>query len=104
MMSLPLKINPHQISSRKDFYETQFIRQIILRHAICITFLISVGAQAANLKIGPKGEQLLFDKTSLMVKAGEKVKLTLNNTSGMQHNWVLVMPGDLRPKLGPTRS
>lgn len=60
---------------------------------ICITFLISVGAQAANLKIGPKGEQLLFDKTSLTVKAGEKVKLTLNNTSGMQHNWVLVMPG-----------
>lgn len=60
--------------------------------AICILF-ISSGAQAATLKIGTKGEQLLFDKTTLTVKAGEKVNLTLNNTSGMQHNWVLVMPG-----------
>jgi len=59
---------------------------------MCI-LLVSLGAQAATLKIGPKGEQLLFDKTTLTVKAGEKVKLTLNNTSGMQHNWVLVMPG-----------
>ncbi len=49
--------------------------------------------EAATLTIAPKGEQLLFDKTSLTVKASEKVKLTLKNTSGMQHNWVLVAPG-----------
>ena len=57
------------------------------------TLLMASAVEAATLKIAPKGEQLLFDKTSLTVKAGEKVKLTLNNTSGMQHNWVLVMPG-----------
>lgn len=57
------------------------------------TFLMASVAEAATLKIAPKGEQLLFDKTSLTVKAGEKVKLIFNNTSGMQHNWVLVKPG-----------
>lgn len=61
--------------------------------SIFLPLLIASAAEAATLKIAPKGEQLLFDKTSLTVKAGEKVKLTLNNTSGMQHNWVLVMPG-----------
>jgi plastocyanin len=49
---------------------------------ICILLIFS-GAQAATLKIGPKGEQLMFDKTTFTVKAGEKVELTLNNTSGM---------------------
>lgn len=50
--------------------------------------------EAATLKIATKGEQLMFDQTSFTVKAGEKVKLTFNNTSaGMQHNWVLVAPG-----------
>lgn len=58
-----------------------------------LTFLIISTAEAATLKIAPKGEQLLFDKTSFTVKAGEKVKLTFNNTSAMQHNWVLVKPG-----------
>ncbi len=61
--------------------------------SVFATLLMASAAEAATLKIAPKGEQLLFDKTSLTVKAGEKVKLTLNNTSGMQHNWVLVMPG-----------
>lgn len=61
--------------------------------SVFFTLLMASAAEAATLKIAPKGEQLLFDKTSLTVKAGEKVKLTLNNTSGMQHNWVLVMPG-----------
>ncbi len=57
------------------------------------TLLVASAAQAATLKISPKGEQLMFDQTSFTVKAGEKVKLTFNNTSGMQHNWVLVAPG-----------
>ena len=61
--------------------------------AALFAFLLTSGAEAATLKIAPKGEQLLFDQTSFSVKAGEKVKLTLNNTSGMQHNWVLVTPG-----------
>lgn len=67
----------------------------ILNFFVCVffTFAILSSAEAATLKIAPKGEQLLFDKTSFTVKAGEKVKLTLNNTSSMPHNWVLVAPG-----------
>ncbi len=57
------------------------------------TFALSFASQAATLKISPKGEQLLFDQTAFTVKAGEKVKLTFNNTSSMQHNWVLTAPG-----------
>lgn len=56
-------------------------------------FALSFAAQAATLKISPKGEQLLFDQTAFTVKAGEKVTLTFNNTSSMQHNWVLTAPG-----------
>lgn len=55
--------------------------------------LLTVQVHAATLKIGPKGEEMLFNKTSLTVKAGEKVKLTFDNPSAMQHNWVLVTPG-----------
>lgn len=58
-----------------------------------LTLVMISETQAATLKIAPKGEQLLFDQATLTVKAGEKVKLTLNNTSSMQHNWVLVAPG-----------
>lgn len=61
--------------------------------AAFFTLFMAPAVQAATLKIAPKGEQLLFDQTTFTVKAGEKVKLTLNNTSGMQHNWVLVAPG-----------
>jgi azurin len=58
-----------------------------------VALLMGSAANAATLKISPKGEQLLFDQSSFTVKAGEKVKLTFNNTSGMQHNWVLTAPG-----------
>lgn len=61
--------------------------------AACFAVLMASVAQAATFKISPKGEQLLFDQTSFTVKAGEKVKLTFNNTSTMQHNWVLTAPG-----------
>lgn len=60
---------------------------------VLAALLIFARAEAATLTIGPKGEQLLFDKTTLTAKAGEKVKLTFKNTSSMQHNWVLVAPG-----------
>lgn len=58
-----------------------------------VVTVIATSAQAATLKIGPKGDQLMFDTVAFTVKAGEKVKLTLNNTSAMPHNWVLVAPG-----------
>ena len=69
------------------------LTKVVASLTFALTALIGSGAQAANLKIGTKGEQMLFDKTALTVKAGEKVKLTFNNTSAMQHNWVLVVPG-----------
>lgn len=60
---------------------------------VIASLLIFANAEAATFKISPKGDQLMFDKTAFTVKAGEKVKLTFKNTSGMQHNWVLVAPG-----------
>lgn len=36
---------------------------------------------------------LKFDQERLTVKAGAKVKLTLNNPDDMLHNWVLTLPG-----------
>jgi azurin len=36
---------------------------------------------------------LKFDKTTLTVKAGSRIKLVFNNTDDMQHNFVLVQPG-----------
>ena len=49
---------------------------------------------AAELKIGTKAEENLFDKEKLTVKAGQTVKLTLkNNAKGMQHNLVITAIG-----------
>jgi len=72
---------------------TKVNRYVVPFAGLIAAALVTFGAQAATLKIAPKGELLMFDQTSFTVKAGEKVKLTLNNTSGMQHNWVLVAPG-----------
>lgn len=69
------------------------LKKSILSVIFSATALLSVQAHGATLTIGPKGDLLLFDKTALTVKAGEKVKLTFKNTSAMQHNWVLVAPG-----------
>lgn len=38
---------------------------------------------------------MLFNKKTLEVKAGSKVKLTFNNDDDMQHNWVLVKKGSI---------
>ncbi len=66
------------------------------------TLTISAFAQDADvavleLKPDPKNP-LGYDKTELSVKAGQKVKLTLNNTGSiapMQHNFLLLKPGKL---------
>jgi uncharacterized protein len=55
--------------------------------------------KSATLNIATKGDELKFDKASMNAKAGSEVKLTFKNgaskTSGLQHNWVLVKPGQL---------
>lgn len=53
-------------------------------------------ATVAELTIKPSpANPMMFDLTELSVKPGQKVKLTLDNTSAqpLPHNWVLVMPG-----------
>ena len=45
-----------------------------------------------TLELGTK-PGLMFDQNYLMVKAGQKVKLTFNNPDDMQHNFVIVNPG-----------
>lgn len=71
--------------------------------AVTLAFSLSVAAPSAwsaapapqNLEIGTKGQEMLFNKTTLKAKPGQKVKLTFKNASGMQHNWVLVKPGKI---------
>jgi azurin len=49
-----------------------------------------------TLEIGSVGDTMAFDKTTLEVKAGSKVTLTLKNNAtspAMKHNWSLVKPG-----------
>ena len=67
--------------------------------AIASVSLVSVSALAAPVKLtlNIKGSTLNFDKAKLTVKAGQAVTLTVKDgapkDSGLQHNWVLVVPG-----------
>jgi azurin len=48
----------------------------------------------SNINIGSVGETMAFDRTELTVKSGEQITLNFkNNSSTLQHNWVLVKPG-----------
>ena len=51
------------------------------------------GTPDVEIILGTKHGQMRFDKEALAVKPGAKVKLTLNNTCEMLHNWVLVKGG-----------
>lgn len=54
-------------------------------------------AEVAVLELKPHASNPLgYDKTDLTVKAGQKVKLTLNNTGSIApqpHNFILIKPG-----------
>lgn len=44
--------------------------------------------------IGSVGETMAYDKNDLTVKSGEQITLNFkNNSSTLQHNWVLTKPG-----------
>lgn len=68
-----------------------------MAHKIIVTvafWMIAFSAQAANIKVSVKGEQLAFEPASFSVKAGEKVTLVFVNASkSMQHNLVIAKPG-----------
>lgn len=73
-----------------------------LRLALLATFCLSATAQDADLatlEIKPHAQNPLgYDQTELTVKAGQKVKLTLNNTGSIApqpHNFLLLKPGKL---------
>ena len=54
-------------------------------------------AEVATIELKPHATNPLgYDKTDLTVKAGQKVKLTLNNTGSIApqpHNFLLIKPG-----------
>jgi azurin len=51
-----------------------------------------------NLSINSVGETMAYDKNDLTVKANADVTLTMkNNSTTLQHNWVLVKPGTEGP-------
>lgn len=67
----------------------------VLTAMFCL-FQATAHAAPAKLTIGSKGEEMTFDKQKLTVKAGSQVSLTFkNNSSTMQHNWVLIKPGTI---------
>ena len=46
------------------------------------------------VSLGSVGETMAFDKTEMTVPAGQDVTVTFkNNSTTLQHNWVLVQPG-----------
>jgi len=71
-----------------------------LRLALLVLLCVSASAQDADLaviELKPHPQNPLgFDKTELTVKAGQKIKLTLNNTGSIApqpHNFLLLKPG-----------
>ena len=67
--------------------------------SLCLT-IASVSAQDAEvavIELKPHATNPLgYDKTDLTVKAGQKVKLTMNNTGSIvpqPHNFILIKPG-----------
>jgi azurin len=70
-----------------------------MTNSLSILALVLLGGVAtaraapATIAISTKGQEMAFDKQALSAKAGQKVKLTFKNASGMQHNFVVVKPG-----------
>lgn len=71
--------------------------QILFASAAALALaLTACGKGTAELNIASVGETMAYDQSSLTVKAGQKVHLTLTNhatSPAMKHNWVLVQPG-----------
>ncbi len=65
--------------------------------AFLTTALSAQEADVAVIELKPHASNPLgYDKTDLSVKAGQKVKLTLNNTGSIApqpHNFILIKPG-----------
>jgi uncharacterized protein len=53
-------------------------------------------SEQVHLKIGMILNQMKFDQQTLVVKAGQTVRLTFTNNDLLEHNLVIVKPGALR--------
>lgn len=77
------------------FFVGQFYTIPIFESVVAEAKEINTG----KIKIGSKGDELLFETTEISAKPNQAVKLTFHNsankTTGLQHNWVLVKIGTI---------
>lgn len=76
------------------------MKQLCLLTALATLSIAAIAQDAGvTLELKPDAKNPLgYDKTELSVKAGQKVKLTLNNTGSIApqpHNFLLLKPGKL---------
>jgi len=72
------------------------MKNFLITSAVLALALTACGKGTAELSLASVGETMAYDQTSLTVKTGQKVHLTLTNhatSPAMKHNWVLVQPG-----------
>ncbi len=75
------------------------VRSVTLAFALGMAGIAS--AQDVTIELKPStsaATPLAYDKTDFTIKAGQKVKVTLNNTGGIlpqPHNFLLMKPGTL---------
>ena len=50
---------------------------------------------ATVIRLGTVKEKMIFDKTSLKVTAGKRIKLVFDNNDSMPHNFIIGRPGSL---------
>ena len=65
--------------------------------SIVICAAASCAADVQEVKIGTLHGQLKYDVEQFQVKPGAKVRLTLRNTDEMQHNLLILTPGEDKP-------
>jgi len=77
----------------------KYTRLLLISAASFTLTGLSQDAGVATIELKPDSKNPLgYDKTELSVKAGQKVKLTLNNTGSIApqpHNFLLLKPGKL---------
>jgi azurin len=69
--------------------------QVVAILAVCLASSVtSSAADEQEITIGTLHAQMKYDIASFQVKPGTKVRLTLKNTDEMQHNLVILTPGE----------
>jgi azurin len=72
------------------------MKRLLVLAIAALLFVVAGCKGTAELALGTVGNTMVYDQTSLTVKAGQKVHLVLKNngsTQAMQHNWVLAKAG-----------